>query len=113
MSAELAARRISAEAVLGDWRRWANGEITGGDWQMWALRLGRALSDVLAWLEIEDSKAPSAAAASWVGPDGRATLTGEDLVLVIVALRAAAEVADDADRAELAALRFRLGDDCA
>jgi hypothetical protein len=111
MSAELAARRVAAEAVLGDFRKAALGWSATPDYLSWALRLARSLGDLLARLELEDGKA-TPAAASWVGPDGRATLTGEDLVLVIVALRAAAEVADDADRAELAALRFRLGDGC-
>jgi len=52
-----------------------------------------------------------AAAASWVSPDGTATLTHEDLLLVLGAVRTAMDVAPTAERYELAALAFRLGDD--
>ena len=52
-----------------------------------------------------------AAVSSWVGPDGMVTLTHEDLLLVLGAVRTALDVAPTAQRFELAALRFRLGDD--
>lgn len=51
------------------------------------------------------------AASSRVGPDGAATLSHEDLLLVLGALRTAMEVAPTATRYELAALAYRLGDD--
>jgi len=115
VSAELAARRTAAAAALADFGA-ANdaylddpaGQTPRPDYGSWAYRLAvelRALIDATA------PPARHAAGASWVGPDGTATLTHEDLLLVLGALRTALDVADTDRRFELAALAYRLGDD--
>jgi hypothetical protein len=71
VSAELAARRTAAAAVLGDFRRAAD-KFTGDttrtvprpDYSMWAWRLSSELASVLRRLEAEDAEAaPDPAAA--------------------------------------------------
>lgn len=52
-----------------------------------------------------------AAASSWVDPTGQVTLTHEDLLLALGAIRTALDVAPLAERYELAALKYRLGGD--
>ena len=47
MSAELAARRTAAAAVLADYRRWVDGDIISGDWQSWSLRLALAVGSLV------------------------------------------------------------------
>lgn len=71
MSAELAARRTAAAAVLGDFRRAADEFIDDNtrtvprpDYSMWAFRLASELMSVLQRLEVEAGEAtPDPAAA--------------------------------------------------
>jgi hypothetical protein len=88
VSAELAARRTAAAALVADFRRWAAGELVSGDWQSWSLRLASALGDVLA--ELSRTALPAAKPEP-----GGAYLTPADMRTVLEALDVAADYKRD------------------
>jgi hypothetical protein len=120
MSAELAARRTAAAAVLTDYGKWAYGEIVTGDWQSWTIRLAVELRSLLEQLDAEPEPGKLAAirgvldafdwerddrqyalerieqiaegsrTASGIDPGGSAVLTPADLLTVLSALADAA-----------------------
>jgi hypothetical protein len=84
MSAETAARRIAAAAVLADFGHIAvtTSPESTVTWGRWALRLASALTDLLA--------IPEEPAESGVGQDGTAVIVPADVPVVLGALADAA-----------------------
>jgi hypothetical protein len=87
VSAELADRRNAAAAVLADYQREVAAILrTPGidpEWSLWASRLAAAVCQLL---EFADDQGASLRAATFVLPDGSATLSPADLDTVLGAL---------------------------
>lgn len=107
MTAEMAARRTAAAALLADFYREAN--AFGVDGAL-AYRVAAELRSLLKELDRPRPRVDGSQSVTWVGVDGTATLAHDDRLTVLGALSAAA-VSDPGHAVAYRAVAIRLGDD--
>jgi hypothetical protein len=116
VSAELDARRTAAAAAVADYRWEVRHHSGSPDYAVWADRLAAAAESLLSGQPAAPRRRiDGSIAASGVLPDGSASISRADLVIVLSALSDAAHFrharGNTDDAVTYQALSFRLGDD--